>query len=387
VAILKHGAIRNSDYGEAQRYLFFEQDPEKRQPARDEQGKLIFRKGLVYSAMNCEPFTFNTECTELNRRFGKNLSRREIKAHHYIISFAPEDVVDGLLTPQKAHALATEFAEYFFAGHQALLATHIDGNNHSGNCHTHIVINSLRKHVVSWQPFMERPGDALAGYKHHLTPTILKDMQQRLNELCEREHLRTVDFSLPSEKKVSDREYRAGQRGQAALNEINRAVIADGLKPRRTKYETIKEQIRAAVDNAVREAENEADFLDLLSERYHIEVTTSRGSWSYHHRDRTKPIHDRSLGRTYDRESVLKRIAGFRDLPETIPPEYAPLPKIFLIRSELRLVTDLQNCVKAQQSWAYARKVTISNLQEMARTVAWIQEQEDKRCLIRTITM
>ena len=94
-----------------------------------------------------------------------------------------------------------------------LLATHIDGSNHSGNCHTHIVINSLRKHSVPRQPFMERPGDVLAGYKHHLTPMLLKDMQQRLNEVCEREHLRTADFSVPTERKVSDREYRAGMRG------------------------------------------------------------------------------------------------------------------------------------------------------------------------------
>lgn len=221
MAILKHGAIRNSDYGEAQRYLFFEQDPEKHQPARDENGKLIFRKGLIYSGMNCEPFTFNTECTELNRRFKKNQGRNDIKAHHYIISFAPEDVIEGKLTPQKAHALAAKFAEYFFAGHQALLVTHIDGSNHSGNYHTHIVINSLRKLNVMWQPFMERTCDARAGYKHHLTPTLLKDMQQRLNELCEREHLRTADFSLPTERKVSDREYRAAMRGQAALNKIN----------------------------------------------------------------------------------------------------------------------------------------------------------------------
>lgn len=111
MAILKHGAIRNSDYGEAQRYLFFEQEPEKHKSARDEHGNLIFRKGLIYSAMSCEPFTFNTECTELNRRFKKNQGRNDIKAHHYIISFAPEDVTEGRLSPQKANALAAEFAE------------------------------------------------------------------------------------------------------------------------------------------------------------------------------------------------------------------------------------------------------------------------------------
>ena len=35
---------------------------------------------------------------------------------------------------------------------------------------------------------------------------------------------------------------------------------------------------------------------------------------------------------------------------------------------------DLQTCVKAQQSRAYAQKVKISNLQQMARTIAYVQE-------------
>ncbi len=374
MAILKHGSIKNGDYGEAQRYLLFEHDPETQKPIRDEQGNMLMRKGYIQSGLNCDPFTFNTECTELNRRFRKNQGRGEVKAHHYILSFAPEDVTEHGLTPQKAHALAEEFAGRFFAGHQVLLVTHTDGHNHSGNIHTHMVLNSVRKGNVAWQDFMERPADALAGYKHHQSRELLRRMEQAVNEICEREHLSTVDYSLPTERKVTDREYHAGKRGQKKLEEINRAVIADGLKPRRTKYETIKDQICEAVDYATREAENEDEFYAILSERYHVEVKTSRGNWSYLHRDRTKPIRDRSIGRTYDRESVLKRIAGFRDMPETVPPEYMPLPKIFLIRSELRLVTDLQNCVKAQQSRAYARKVTISNLQEMARTVAWIQE-------------
>ena len=47
---------------------------------------------------------------------------------------------------------------------------------------------------------------------------------------------------------------------------------------------------------------------------------------------------------------------------------------ILFIKSDLRLVVDLQTCVKAQQSRAYAQKVKISNLQQMARTVAYVQE-------------
>ena len=47
---------------------------------------------------------------------------------------------------------------------------------------------------------------------------------------------------------------------------------------------------------------------------------------------------------------------------------------ILFIKSDLRLVVDLQNNVKAQQSHAYAQKVKISNLQQMAKTIAYVQE-------------
>ena len=47
---------------------------------------------------------------------------------------------------------------------------------------------------------------------------------------------------------------------------------------------------------------------------------------------------------------------------------------VLFIKSDLRLVTDLQDCVKAQQNSAYANKVKLSNLKEMAKTVAYIQE-------------
>ena len=47
---------------------------------------------------------------------------------------------------------------------------------------------------------------------------------------------------------------------------------------------------------------------------------------------------------------------------------------ILCVRSHLRLVVDLQTNIKAQQSAAYARKMKLSNLKEMARTVVYIQE-------------
>ena len=61
----------------------------------------------------------------------------------------------------------------------------MDGHNGSGNIHVHIVINSLRKLDVPQQPFMERPIDSKAGYKHHVTNEYLKHLQKSLMDLCQ----------------------------------------------------------------------------------------------------------------------------------------------------------------------------------------------------------
>ena len=372
MAILKHGSIKNSDYGAAQRYLLFEHDSETMKLLRDEYGSMILRKGLIQTGFDCDHFTFNTECTELNRQLGKNLARGDVKAHHYIISFDPRDPADNGLTAQRAHALGCQFAQHFFEGHQMLVVTHPDGHNHTGNLHCHIVFNSLRKRNIEWKDFMERPVDALAGYKHHQTRALLRHMQVWLTEACERERLYTVDFVLPAEKKISDREYRAKLRGQKELDKLNREIIADGLTPSRTDYTTIKQQIRDAVDRLIDEADSFDDLAQRLKEKHGIQVKVSRGACSFVHPERERPIRGKSLGRNYEREVIENRIYG-REISQQIRPEYATLPRIFLIHSDLRLVVDIQNCVKAQQSRAYARKVAISNLQQKARSLAYIQ--------------
>ena len=66
------------------------------------------------------------------------------------------------LTGERAQQLGLKYARKNFPGHQALVCTHTDGNNKSGNIHVHIVINSLRKHDVVRQDFMERPCDSHA---------------------------------------------------------------------------------------------------------------------------------------------------------------------------------------------------------------------------------
>lgn len=214
MAILKHIASKNADYGEAQRYLLFQYNEFTNKPILDENGELIHRKEYYLDGINCEPFTFDMECKELNAHYHKNENYNEIKSHHYIISFDPKDVEENALTGEQAQKLGLEYAKKNFPGHQALVCTHIDGHNESGNIHVHIVINSLRKFDVEQQDFMERSCDSHAGYKHHLSKEYLTHLKQSIMDMCHREHLNQVDLLTPAEKKVTEREYHANRRGQ-----------------------------------------------------------------------------------------------------------------------------------------------------------------------------
>ena len=386
MAILKHIASKNADYGETQRYLMFQYNEDTMKPILDENGRLIPREEYYLDGINCDPFTFDMECKELNAQYRKNQTFDEIKSHHYILSFDPKDTEESGLTGERAQQLGLEYARKNFPGHQALVCTHTDGHNQSGNIHVHIVINSLRKHDVERQDFMERPCDSRAGYKHHLTNDYLSYLKQDVMDLCHREQLHQVDLLSPAERRVTDREYHAQRRGQKKLDTLNREMTAGGITPRKTKFETQKDFLRNAIDEAAASARSLEEFQKQLLDNYHISLKISRRRFSYLHPERGKYITGRNLGTRYEKEYLLsvweKNSKCHQNLspePDTSdkPSAFAnqnDLPAFVFIKSELRLVIDLQNCAKAQANSSYARKVRLSNLQQMAKTVAYIQE-------------
>ena len=386
MAILKHIASKNADYGETQRYLMFQYNEDTMKPILDENGRLIPREEYYLDGINCDSFTFDMECKELNAQYRKNQTFDEIKSHHYILSFDPKDTEESGLTGERAQQLGLEYARKNFPGHQALVCTHTDGHNQSGNIHVHIVINSLRKHDVERQDFMERPCDSRAGYKHHLTNDYLSYLKQDVMDLCHREQLHQVDLLSPAERKVTDREYHAQRRGQKKLDTLNREMTAGGITPRKTKFETQKDFLRNAIEEAAASARSLEEFQKQLLDNYHISLKISRRRFSYLHPERGKYITGRNLGTRYEKEYLLsvweKNSKCHQNLspePDTSdkPSAFAnqnDLPAFVFIKSELRLVIALQNCAKAQANSSYARKVRLSNLQQMAKTVAYIQE-------------
>ena len=395
MAVIKHIASKNADYGESERYLIFQHNEYTQKPILDDEGHMILRDEYYLDGLNCDPFTFASECQELNSYYHKNKNFNEIKSHHYIISFDPKDRDECGLTGERAQQLGLTFAKKNFPGHQALVCTHTDGHNESGNIHVHIVINSLRKYDVPQEPYMEFDCESKAGYKHHLSTAYLAHLKQDVMDMCQKEGLHQVDLLSPAERKITEKEYWAQRRGQEKLDKLNQKMLEDGITPKETRYQTEKQFLRDAIDDATSTAKSPEEFAQILDKKYHIIFKISRNRYSYLHPGRKKYITGRNLGTRYEEDFLLQTFKEnekslsdrkmkieepqvpntAKDLQTALSPDASDIPVSFIfIKSDLRLVIDLQTCIKAQQSEAYAQKVKLSNLKQMAQTVAYIQE-------------
>ena len=395
MAVIKHIASKNADYGESERYLIFQHNEYTQKPILDDEGHMILRDEYYLDGLNCDPFTFASECQELNSYYHKNKNFNEIKSHHYIISFDPKDREECGLTGERAQQLGLTFAKKNFPGHQALVCTHTDGHNESGNIHVHIVINSLRKYDVPQELYMEFDCESKAGYKHHLSTAYLAHLKQDVMDMCQKEGLHQVDLLSPAERKITEKEYWAQRRGQEKLDKLNQKMLEDGITPKETRYQTEKQFLRDAIDDAASTAKSPEEFAQILDKKYHIIFKISRNRYSYLHPGRKKYITGRNLGTRYEEDFLLQTFkenakslsdrkmkteepqvpSTVKDLQTALSPDASDIPVPFIfIKSDLRLVIDLQTCIKAQQSEAYAQKVKLSNLKQMAQTLAYIQE-------------
>lgn len=307
MATFKHISSKNADYGAAEKYLTFAHDEFSMKPTLDKNGRLVPRENFRIATIGCGEEDFAIACMRANLRYGKNQKREDVKSHHYIISFDPRDGTDNGLTVDRAQQLGEEFCKTHFRGHQALVCTHPDGHNHSGNIHVHIVINSLRIEEVPLLPYMDRPADTRQGCKHRCTDEAMEYFKSEVMEMCHREKLYQIDLLHGSANRVTEREYWVQKKGQAELDERNEKITAAGLTPRTTKFETDKEKLRQKLRAALDTSTTFEQFSTLLL-RQGITVKESRGRLAYLTPYRTKPITARKLGDDFDRAAVLARL-------------------------------------------------------------------------------
>ena len=388
MATFKHISSKNADYGAAEQYLTFEHDEFTMKPTLDENGRLVPREDYRLATLNCGEEDFAVACLRSNLRYGKNQKREDVKSHHYIISFDPRDGTDNGLTVDKAQSLGEEFCNEHFPGHQAIVCTHPDGHNHSGNIHVHIVINSLRIEAVPLLPYMDRPADTKCGMKHRCTDAAMEYFKSEVMELCHRENLYQIDLLHGSKNRVTEREYWAQKKGQLALDRANAPMIADGITPRQTKFETDKQRLRQTIRKALDRAGSFDEFAALLL-REGVTVKESRGRLSYLTPDRTKPITARKLGDDFDRTTVLALLEqnAHRAAEQTAPiPEYPgsmtgrlqreKAAKIAPKQDGLQRMVDREAKRAESKGAGYDRWASLHNLKQMAATHNFLMENE-----------
>ena len=388
LATFKHISSKNADYGAAEAYLTFEHDEFTMKPTLDENGRLVPREGYRLATLNCGEEDFAVACLRSNLRYGKNQKREDVKSHHYIISFDPRDGTDNGLTVDKAQSLGEEFCNEHFPGHQAIVCTHPDGHNHSGNIHVHIVINSLRIEAVSLLPYMDRPADTKDGCKHRCTDAAMEYFKSEVMEMCHRENLYQIDLLHGSKNRVTEREYWAQKKGQLALDKENAAREATGQPTKPTKFETDKAKLRRTIRQALSQAGSFDEFSSLLL-REGVTVKESRGRLSYLTPDRTKPITARKLGDDFDKAAVLALLThnAHRAAEQTTDiPEYPHTQKERLREEKAAKTTPADNTLQRMvdreakraegKGVGYDRWASLHNLKQMAATHNFLMENE-----------
>ena len=378
MATLKHIASKNSDYTAIEAYLVYQHDEFSGKVILDKQGRPMLRESYLLDTLECGDFSFATACLLANRKYSKNTQRDDIKSHQYIISFDPRDAADNGLTMEKAQALGLKFCEENFPGHPAIVCTHPDGHNHSGNIHVHIVIGSIRTREVERKPYMQKPRDWREGMKHSSTAQTMRHLRVEVMELCEGAGLYQIDLLNGSKERVSEAEYWARRRGQMKLDRENAALTAAGQPPRQKKFETVKDTLRKQISSVLYRATSFEDFSDKLLQQYGIAVKESRGQLSYLPTGRTKFIRAKHLGDKFDKAAVLASLQANAERKPNAQSKQDTIGKLINIQAKLA----------EGKGVGYKRWLTKHNLKVMAQTVNLLQEKglTDEDALNQRIT-
>ena len=396
MATLKHISSKNSDYTAIEAYLVYRHDEFSGKVILDKQGRPMLRESYLLDTLECGDFSFATACLLANRKYGKNTQHGDIKSHQYIISFDPRDAADNGLTMEKAQALGLKFCEENFPGHPAIVCTHPDGRNHSGNIHVHIVIGSVRTREVERKAYMQKPRDWREGMKHSSTAQTMRHLRVEVMELCEGAGLYQIDLLNGSKERVSEAEYWARRRGQQKLDLANAALTAAGQPPKQKKFETVKvacrgeappfaaqtarslksptgafvasqtRTLRKQISSVLYRTTSFEEFSDRLMQQYGIAVKESRGRLSYLPAGRTKFIRAKHLGDKFDKAEVLA----------TLTANAARKPKVQSKTTNLAKLIDIQAKLTEGKGIGYERWAKKFNLKAMSQTLILLQEKD-----------
>ncbi len=285
MAIIKHIPVKNRYYSAAVEYLTCKFDEHTMKPLVDAKGRMIMRDNFLIEGINCEVDTFGAECIEVNRYYGKNNAIKDVKAHHYIISFAPEDNI----AMQEAMDFGKQYVGKFLLGHQAILAVHPDGHNGTGNIHVHIVINSVRKYEGKKERWQDKSCEYRQGCKHKSTGKFMHAAKRWVMRECMLKGYNQVDLLARSD----GNNYWVEKRGKEAEPD----------------FKTDKDMIRERLDALIQHAESLDHMIYYLEHVEDWQIRETNKTISFRMPHMKKSIRGKSLGESYDKAALEKRIA------------------------------------------------------------------------------
>ena len=288
MAIIKHIPIKNRYYSSAVEYLTCQFDEYTNEPILDEKGRIMEREEYLIEGVNCEVDTFGAECIETNRFYGKNNAVKDVKAHHYIISFEPTDNI----TMAEALAFGKEWLSVFAPGHQAVIAAHPDGHHGSKNMHVHIVFNSVRKYAGVQEKWHYKPCEWKQGCKHRSTGRMMHNAKKWVMRRCLIQGYEQVDLLT---KKHRD-DYWVEKR-------LMQSNAKDGIG-----VTSNKEMIRNTIDKLIPAVESFEQLVDYLTGIYGWNIRVTDKTVTFTMPDMKRGIRGNKLGDGYGKAELIERI-------------------------------------------------------------------------------
>ena len=288
MAIIKHIPIKNRYYSSAVEYLTCQFDEYTNEPVLDEKGRIMEREEYLIEGVNCKVDTFGAECIETNRFYGKNNAVKDVKAHHYIISFDPTDNI----TMEEALAFGKEWLSVFAPGHQAVIAAHPDGHHGSKNMHVHIVFNSVRKYAGVQEKWHYKPCEWKQGCKHRSTGRMMHHAKKWVMRRCLIQGYEQVDLLT---KKHRD-DYWVERR-------LMKSNAKDGIG-----VTSNKEMIRNTIDKLIPAVKSFEQLVDYLTGIYGWNIRVTDKTVTFTMPDMKRGVRGNKLGDGYGKAELIERI-------------------------------------------------------------------------------
>lgn len=232
-------------------------------------------------------------------------------ARHLIQSFEP-----GETTPEQAHEVGKRLADEILGGKfEYIISTHTD----KGHVHNHIIFNA-----VSFVDYK----------KYHSNKQSYHNIRRISDKLCKEYGLSVIEPS--KDKGKSYTEYNAAKNG--------------------TSW---KAKLKQMIDKVIPLAKDFEDFIRLMEQNgYEVK----RGKYiSFRAEGQERFTRAKTLGEDYTEEAITNRITN----------------KIKSHRRDdkrIRLIIDIQNNIKAQQSKGYEHWAKLHNLQQASKTINFLTE-------------